>query len=181
MDKRDTRVSNEHNGHALLARWYATPLDRDAAAELLHRAQQREALRVRRGKSCYTCRLQRMVAHYWLGKEIDEEFHALTQRLRNTAHGRILAELIYGQLLMSQRRNGAMAALDHAFHAACHLLTPSDYFVLFKRHNLLRRLPLGTEGQKRLSLEALLTTAAVIKRMTNTQQVMARKDDGNSL
>lgn len=181
MDKRDTPVSNEHNGHALLARWYATPLDRDAAVALLHAAQQREAVRVRRGKSCYTCRLQRMVAHYWLGKEIDEEFHALTQRLRNTAHGRILVELIYGQLLMSQRRSGAMAALDHAFHAAHHLLTPGDYFVLFKRHNLLRRLPLGTEGQKGLFLDELLTTSAVIERMTNMQQTGGRRDDGNSI
>ncbi|HEY0722049.1 MAG TPA: hypothetical protein VGE50_12435 [Gammaproteobacteria bacterium] len=148
---------------------------------LLHTAQQREAKRVRRGKSCYVCRLQRMIAHYWLGKEIGEEFQVLQLRLRNTAHGRILAELIYGQLLISQRRSGAMAALDHAFHAARHLLMPNDYFVLFKRHNLLRKLPLGAEPQKELSLEELLTTAAVIERMTKTPRGEKRKDDGSSL
>lgn len=177
----ENKVRDDGGGNGVLARWYATPLDHDTARALLDHAQQREALRVRHGKSCYTCRLQRMIAHYWLGKEVDEEFRALTQRLHNTAHGRILAELIYGQLLMSQRRNGAMAALDHAFYAARHLLTPSDYFVLLKRNNLLRRLPLATEGQKGLFLDELLTTSAVIERMTNMQQPRGRRDDGSSI
>lgn len=171
----------EYNHDTMLARWYATPLDRNAANALLHTAQQREAVRVRRGKSCYTCRLQRMIAHFWLGKEIDEEFRALQQRLRLTAHGRILAELIYGQLLMSQRRNGAMAALDRAFHSAHHLLTPSDYFVLFKRHGLLRRLPLGAQPQPSLSLADLLTTATVIERLAGSQRIGGRRDDGRSV
>ncbi len=166
---------------APLSFWYATPLDRDTAETLLRSAQQREAIRIRHGKSCYTCRLQRMIAHFWLGKEIDEEFHALQHRLRRTAHGRIFAELVYGQLLMSQRRSGAMAALDQAFHAARHLLTPGDYFVLFNRHNLLRRLPLGIEAQKGLFLEELLTTSAVIERMTHVQQTGGRRDDGSSI
>jgi len=174
-------VSYEEREHfAPLSRWYATPLDRDSAETLLRTAQQREAIRIRRGKSCYTCRLQRMIAHYWLGKEIDEEFHALQHRLRNTAHGRILAELIYGQLLMSKRRPGAMAALNNAFHHARHLLIPADYFALFKRHDLLHKLPLGSELQKGLSLEELLTTAAVIERMTKPQRA-GRRDDGSSL
>lgn len=181
MIERDNRVRNGHIGHALLARWYATPLDRDAAVALLRAAQQREAMRVRRGKSCYTCRLQRMIAHYWLGKEIDEELRALQLRLRNTAHGRILAELIYGQLLMSQRRTGAMTALDHAFHTARHLLTPADYFVLFKRHGLLSHLPLGTQPQQPLSLAELLTTAVVIERLTRHESPGGRRDDGSSL
>ena len=165
----------------MLACWYATPLTRDAANALLHTAQQREAVRVRRGKGCYTCRLQRMIAHFWLGKEVDEEFRALQQRLRFTAHGLILAELIYGQLLMSQRRNGAMAALDSAFHSAHHLLRSSDYFVLFNRHELLRRLPLGAQPQQPLALTDLLTTASVIERLEGSQRIRGRRDDGRSL
>jgi hypothetical protein len=82
---------------------------------------------------------------------------------------------------MSQRRSGAFAPLDRAFHAARNLLAPSDYFVLFKRHNLLRQLPLGTAIQKGQSLEELLTTAAVIERMTSVQRLGGRKDDGSSI
>ncbi len=178
----DKQASDTNKGDsALLAHWFATPLDRDAAAALLYTAHQREAVRVRRGKSCYTCRLQRMIAHYWLGKEIDEEFRTLQLRLRGTPHGRILAELIYGQLLMSQRRPGAMQALNNAFHNARNLLSPSDYFVLFKRHTLLGKLPLGIEGQKGLSLEELLTTAAVIERMTDARRTAGKRDDGTSI
>lgn len=179
--KGDERVMNGDNGHALLARWYAMPLDRDAARALLDLAQQREALRVRRGKSCYTSRLQQMVAHFWLGKEIDDEFHALQLLMHNTAHGRILAELIYGQLLMSQRRSGAMAALDHAFYSARHLLTPGDYFVLFNRHGRLRLLPIGAQPLQPLSLTDLLTTASVIERLTASLRMGERLDDGRSI
>lgn len=182
MAEKDRQLTTGDKGElGLLARWYATPLDRDAAVSLLHVAQKREALRVRRGKSCYTCRLQRMTAHYWLGKEIDEEYQALQLQLRHTAHGRILAELIYGQLLMSQRRGGAMAALDNAFNNARHLLAPRDYFELFKRHGLLRRLPLGAATQSSFSLADLLTTAAVIERLTTPERGVRRGDDGRSI
>lgn len=174
-------MKSKENKLSLLGRWYGDPLDRETAERLLAYAQQRQTQRLRAGRSCYTCRLQQLIAHYWLGKEIDEEFHALQQRLHNTAHGRILAELIYGQLLMSQRRSGALAPLDHAFHTARNLLTPSDYFVLFKRHHLLRKLPLGTEIAKGQSLGELLTTAAVVERMTNALRTAGRRDDGSSL
>jgi hypothetical protein len=174
-------VKNIEKPLSLLGRWYGEPLDRETAEKLLANAQQRQAKRLRTGRSCHTCRLQQMVAHYWLGKEIDEEFHALRHRLRRTAHGSILAELIYGQLLMSLRRTGAMQALNNAFHSARNLLSPSDYFVLFKRHNLLDKLPLGIVEQKGLSLEELLTTAAVIERMTSAQRGGGRMDDGSSL
>jgi hypothetical protein len=82
---------------------------------------------------------------------------------------------------MSQRRSGAFAPLDRAFHAARHLLTPGDYFVLFKRHNLLRKLPLGTEIIKGQLLEELITTAAVVERMTSAQRGGGRIDDGSSI
>ena len=174
-------MKNRQHPTSLLGRWYATPLTREEASALLADAEARRSERLRQGRPCRVCRLQQMVAHFWLGKEIDEEFRALQQRLHNTAHGRILAELIYGQLLMSQRRSGALASLDHAFHIARNLLAPSDYFVLFKRHNLLRQLPLGTAIEKGQSLEELLTTAAVVVRMTSAQRGGGRKDDGSSI
>lgn len=172
---------NHQHPTSLLGRWYATPLTREEASTLLAAAEARRTERLRHGRSCRVCLLQQMVAHFWLGKEIDEEFRALHQRLHKTAHGRILAELIYGQLLMSQRRSGALAPLDRAFHAARNLFAPSDYFVLFKRHNLLRQLPLGTEIEKGQSLEELLTTAAVVERMTHAQRGGVRKDDGSTI
>ena len=174
-------MNRDAKSYSLLGRWYGDPLHRTEAEALLDAAQQRQAKRLRHYRSCYVCHLQRMIAHYWLGKEIDEEFRDIQLRLRNTAHGRILAELIYGQLLMSQRRNGSMAALDHAFHIARHLLTPGDYFVLVKRHWLLGRLPYCETPQPSLSLEELLTTAAVIERMTISQRIGGRRDDGSSL
>jgi hypothetical protein len=174
-------VKSEEKLPSLLGRWYGDPLDRETAERLLANAQQRQTVRLRAGRSCYTCRLQQMVAHYWFGKEIDEEFHALRLPLLRTAHGRILAELIYGQLLMSQRRSGAMESLNSAFHNARNLLTPCDYFVLFKRHNLLNNLPLGSEAQKALSLDELVTTAAVIERLSPSRKSITGRDDGNSL
>ncbi|HEY0635043.1 MAG TPA: hypothetical protein VGE00_06665 [Gammaproteobacteria bacterium] len=174
-------MTNKQELTSLLGRWYADPLTQEEASALLAAAETRRSEQLRQGRSCHVCRLQQMIAHYWLGREIDEEFHAFRHRLRKTAHGRILVELIYGQLLMSQRRPGAMQALNNAFHSARNLLSPSDYFVLFKRHNLLDKLPLGTEGQNGLSLEELLTTAAVIERMTKARQTVGRRDDGSSL
>lgn len=149
----------------ILARWYAEPLGVDDAQALLQSMIEREqAVLKRQGKPRMTA-LLKMTAIYWLGDPIEEYYHHLTAKREHSAHMQVLKPLIYGQLLMSRHREGAMAYLDHAFEQARRLLHPADYFTVMKRHQLLGLIPLShTEGAGE-NLATLLTTAAVIQRM----------------
>ena len=149
-----------------LGRWYADPLTPQQAQTLLEETRTRRHPRAGRNRRCYTCQLQELVARYWLGEAVQDEYQRLAQRLRHTSHGRALLELIYGQLLMSRRLSAARRHLDEGFRRAVPLLSTTDYFAILRRHQQLARLPLTDNELPPQTLAALLTTAAVIERMT---------------
>jgi hypothetical protein len=60
---------------------------------------------------------------------------------------------------------GAYDHLDRGLHDARDLLATRDYFILVRRHELLRYLPLGDEPRPPQELSALLAEATVIERL----------------
>lgn len=162
-----------------LLQWYGEPLDRYYAEQLLQRAEVRQARRLRFGRSCITCRLQRLIGRFWLGQPIEGDFQVLRQLARGTAHGRALTELVHGQLLMSRRLAGAREHLEAGFSAARTLLAPADYFEVLRRHRQLEALPLQPEpGLPAEPLSRLLGAAAVADRLTGKTRP-ARPHDPN--
>lgn len=149
----------------ILARWYAEPLTIEQAEALLKLSADREQLLLKRFGRPYTAPLLRLIALYWLGEPIEGHYQHLISRRSQSPHLEILKPLIYGQLLMSRHREGAMTYLENAFQQARLLLRPEDYFVVLKRHQLLQNLPQDETQLKGETLASLLTTAAVIQRM----------------
>lgn len=167
-----------------LGRWHGDPLASQQATALRAQALQRyqDTASHRRQRRCHSCTLQLLIAHYWLEGAADDEYEQLKQRLRNTAHGRALLELIYGQLLMSARREPAMTHLQRGFELASKLFTPADYLQVLKRHQQLALLPLTAQGLPAATLQELLTTAGVIERLQRGQAPRLRKPhDPNDL
>lgn len=154
----------------ILARWYAEPLSIAQAQALLKLSVEREQQLLKRSGRPYTAPLLRLIALHWLGEPIEGHYQHLMSRRSRSLHLEILKPLIYGQLLISRRREGAMAYLDLAFQQARLLLRPEDYFVVLKRHQLLQTLPPGETQSKGETLTSLLTTAAVIERMKESQR-----------
>jgi hypothetical protein len=149
-----------------LGRWHGDPLSREEAARLRARLEARETERLRRGgRGCFACRLGMLIARFWEAEPIADEYAKLAAlaRRRHSPRARALLELIYGQLLSARRLPGAGLHLEQGFAEGRNLFAPADYFVVLKRHALLRLLPPG-EGAA-MDLEGLLTTARVIERM----------------
>lgn len=147
-----------------LADWYADPVPAEQAAAVLGRV--RAALRRAyfSGHSPFRLRLQEMIARFWLGRPVEVDYLGLAKAARG-AHERALVELVYGQLLMSRKLAGALEHLSAGFAIAIPLLAAPDYFVLLKRHELLAHLPLASDPAALQDLDALLTEAAVIRRL----------------
>lgn len=167
-----------------LGRWYGDPLTMQQATALRELAQQRyQGVSHRRQRRCLSCALQLLVARYWLDEgNAWDEYQQLRRRLHHSAHGRALLELIYGQLLMSCRREPALMHLQHGFDQASSLFTPEDYLQVLKRHQRLALLPLTAQGLPAAPLHELLTTADVIERMQRGQTPRLRKPhDPNDL
>jgi hypothetical protein len=62
-----------------------------------------------------------------------------------------------------------MEYLDEAFHLARLLLRPEDYFVLMKRHQVLKNIPLSGQASQGETLQGLLKTGGVIGRMKESR------------
>jgi hypothetical protein len=105
-----------------------------------------------------------LLCHYWMDVSILLEYRQLTA-IASGKRERALLELVYGQLLSSRRRKPALQHLDHGFRLATGYLEATDYFLLVRRHDLLRYLPLSDAGAAPLGLQSLLTEAAVIRQL----------------
>lgn len=149
----------------ILGRWFADPLTERQAAQLLEQSDARERRRKRHGGNTLTCRLQAMLAHFWLGKDIDEEYRMLQPAFSQSRHARALLELLYGQCLISQKLKRGIPHLERGFRLAVNLFAAEDYLKVMNRHRLLRQLPLSTTASEAETLDALITTARVIERM----------------
>lgn len=158
------------NRTSLLGTWYADPMTPQQAAALLADCEERENRRKRHAGNLLVCRLQKMIARYWLGDDIGPHYGMLRTTAGRSAHGRALLELIYGQLLLSRRLAEGMVHLERGFRMATTLFSAADYLLVMNRHRLLRQLPLGEQPANAEPLEALLTSARVIERMRGAGQ-----------
>lgn len=152
----------------ILGRWYAEPQDADEAQRVFVEVSQRMERRLRHGGGTLCCRLLLMRAKFWQGMEISSDYESLRHLARRSAHGRVLLELVYGQLLLSRRLAAGITHLERGFRLAANLFTASDYLLVMNRIRLLRQLPLSDSPVKAQPLESLLTSAKVIERMMQT-------------
>jgi hypothetical protein len=112
-----------------------------------------------------------MLAHFWLGDDIHDEYLMLKPVAKRSAHGRALLELIYGQLLISQHLQQGLSHLEQGFRLAANIFSAGDYLKVMNRHRLLRHLPLTDTSIKAEPLEALLISAQVIERMKQSDNI----------
>jgi hypothetical protein len=170
--KNASELTTALSHHGPLGRWYAEPVDADAARQQLARCGERRQRRLRSGRGdAVTLRLVCAVARFQLGENIDAEMSAMEGvfRQRHSPRAIALLFLIHGQLLAARQLPGAKEKLAQGFRLANHLLHPQDYFNLLHRHNLLARLPV-TSRTSAQSLQTLLQTAAVQERLELTQK-----------
>ncbi len=110
-----------------------------------------------------------MIARFWLGEEIYDDYLMLKPAASRSAHGQVLLELVYGQLLLSRKVRKGITHLDKAFRLAPNLFAAADYLRVMNRLRLLKHLPLSAAPAKAESLESLLTAAKVIERMQQSE------------
>lgn len=144
-----------------LAGWYATPLVPEHAAELHAQARQAIQRSLTAAGSAALPRLAQLIAGFWLGHAVALEYRSLAATL--PPERQALVELIYGQLLISRKRAGAMEHLRRGFAMATSRLAPADYFALLRRHDLLQSLTLSATHAAPLTLPDLLNEARIVR------------------
>ena len=147
-----------------LAAWLADPLpERDAdrwMAEI--RAQLRRYYA--RAQPCFNVHLAELIVRHWSGTNIAMHYENLRAVLE-TDRDRAQLELCYGQLLVACKLRSAWPHLDEGFELAANLLEPEEYFIVLRRHDCLRHLPLSDGGADPAELGGLLREAGVISRL----------------
>lgn len=156
-----------------LASWLATPVSREQATTGLDKVQQRLISRTGSGENQFPVRLAELILRYWAGQVV-EAAHENLFALLPDGKERAMLELAVGQLLMARRTASAWKHLDRGFVLATHLFEPEAYFVVLRRHELLRHLPLSARPLRAATLEALLDEAQVIARLKGRGRRMSQ-------
>ena len=147
-----------------LATWFAGPLQPQQAGAWLPRIQRQVQVSLAGGQAGFTVQLAELIARYWIGQDVDAG-HKILLAVLNETRERAMLELCYGQLLIARKRETAWQHLERGFGLAAHLLEPEDYFLVLKRHELLRCLALSALPSRPMGLHELLTEARVIGRL----------------
>ena len=150
-----------------LAAWYADPLAAADASRLLTDTEKALRSRLCAGLPVYHLHILQLLLRYWLGAGVSLEYQQLAASATRK-RDRALLEIVYGQLLLSRRQWPALQHLDRGFTLAAGYLEATDYFLLVRRHELLRHLPLGNAPVAPQGLQALLAEAAVISQLQGT-------------
>ena len=164
-------MDNDSNQQTLgiLARWYATPLDQQQAEALRQHAVQRRSRAIKRsperGGISRTAILMEAIANFWLTGKLSAQLDSATSPLQKSIHGRILAQTIRGQLLISRQIAGGLEALKLSFKLAAPLLKADDYFLLMARYKHFEGLPLTAKAQSGKSEGELRNLGGVIKKL----------------
>ena len=98
-------------------------------------------------------------------------------KLWQTRISQALACLVYGQLLISQKRSGAHEMLKQGFDRIQPWLQADEYFTLLKRHQQLAVLSLSSSASVALSLQELLNEAAVVRKLLGDARIRPRCGD----
>ena len=147
-----------------LASWFASPLTRQQADAWLPKIHRRNQTAVSEGQNCCTVRLAELIVRYWLGDNVNVDYQNMRVLLGERRECAML-QLCYGQLLIARKIDMAWQHLDCGFQLAAHILHPEDYFLVLRRHELLRALVLSTRPSTPMRLDELLTEAGVIQRL----------------
>lgn len=161
-------------GHqASLAAWYGEPV---AAADAVRlHADTEKALRARlcAGLPAFQLHVLQLLGHFWMNVSISLEYQQLAASATGQ-HERALLEIVYGQLLLSRRLRPALEHLDRGFSLAAGFLNAQDYFLLVRRHELLRHIPLSAMQAAPRGLQDMLAEAAVIKQLQGAERIICR-------
>lgn len=165
-----------------LVDWYATPWTPAAAQPLRQRIRQRQQTALKAGQPVFVLQLLDLIAGYWWDRSWEMHYASLRTNCRREQEHALL-DLVAGQLLVSCKREPAHQLLQQAFDRAAVLLPPPDYFVVMKRHALLRQLPLTPSGVAAADLDTLLAEARVIERLRGpgARGVRPPRDHGDTL
>ena len=148
-------VSNTYD----LSAWYAHPLEIDDAKNKYNALQ---LLRKRDSASSY--RIEEIILRYWMARDIEGDVKHYSASCQNEVQ-QALVTMIYGQLLMSQKRLGAMDYLNEGFRLASSLFQGAAYLDVLRRHEQLGFIVLSPRPAKALLLEDLLREAAIVKKL----------------
>lgn len=146
----------------MLTIWYAQPLSLAEAHRLRQQALQRQQRGLRRGQASRVALLMELIATFWLEVSYTHQLHPHDR----SAHFVALESLIWGQLMMSRRQQGAHQQLAHGFKLAVPLLSAAGYLMLMQRHQRLNRLPLAPTPLPAATLQQLCATAGVIEQLS---------------
>jgi len=149
---------------ASLAAWYGEPVSPADAVCLYTDTEKALRSRLCAGLPAFQLHVLQLLGHFWMDVSISLEY----QQLATSANGqrdRALLEIVYGQLLLSRRQRPALEHLDRGFRLAAGYLDASDYFLLVRRHDLLRHIPLSATQAAPQGLQSLLAEAAVIRQL----------------
>jgi hypothetical protein len=147
-----------------LASWFASPLTPQQAEAWLAKIWRWTQASVSQGPDGFAVRLAELLVRYWHGYDIDAAYQNMLALLSERRE-RSMLELCYGQLLIARKTDMAWQHLDSGFELAAHIFHPEDYFLVLKRHELLRALVLSARPSKPRRLDELLTEARVIQRL----------------
>lgn len=148
-----------------LAAWYAGPLAAGKLARLQLAAAAGLQSRLCKGASSFRPLLLQLVCSSLAGADVESGYRQLRATVHD-ARDTALLELVYGQLLISRKQQPATTHLERGFLRAAHYLEPGDYLRLLRRHELLGCLVLTGTPTDPQPLDALLSEAAVIRRLS---------------
>jgi hypothetical protein len=149
---------------ASLAAWYAEPLSVADAARLYAGTEKSLRYRLCTGLPVFQLQVLQLLCHYRMDVPVSLEYQQLAASAMEK-HDRALLEIVYGQLLFSCRQRPALQHLDRGFSLAAGYLEATDYFLLVRRHDLLRHIPLADARVAPQGLQSLLAEAAVIRQL----------------
>lgn len=147
-----------------LAAWYARPLAAGKLARLQLAAAAGLQSRLCKGGSSFRPQLLQLVCCSLAGTDIEPGYRQLSATVHD-ARDTALLELVYGQLLISRKLRPAIKHLEQGFLRAARYLESGDYLRLLRRHDLLGNLVLTGTPADPQPLDALLSEAAVIRRL----------------
>jgi hypothetical protein len=161
-----------------LADWFAEPLPVARARTSLVALGRRTGAGSGGPGRAFGVRLAEMVCRYWAGLDTEADYRNLSALYRRPRQRAVL-ELVSGQLLIACRLQGAWGHLDRGFSLAARLLAAEDYFVVLRRHELLRQLPLFPSPARPATLEDLLSEARIIARLRGNEPIPLRPQTGH--
>ncbi len=145
--------------------WYAEPLEKQDACVLLDQLQQLQQKAYLQQTTCLYYSLQAMITKYWISgcavNPVSLEYKSLL-RTSSTKLEQSLIELVVGQLLISNKINGAMEHLFRGFALAEKFLDAEEYFSIHEKIEMLGYLRLSDTLMPAQDLHSLLKEAAVI-------------------